>query len=250
MNTRKLKDLVNAALGSLGVRLVNARWGPRGMFEALRRARQRGVTVRQIIDVGAASGEWTRDCLRVFPDARYLLIEPIADHRCELEDLARRHPNVTVWAGAAGASSDRRTLFLHSDQSSIYESEFGSGDSGPGTVVEVRPLDSFLGSLLERPPDLIKADTQGFELEVLKGADRCLEHAQAVLLEVWFQRVYERAPLAHEVVSYLGDKGFQIYDLCTYVQRPLDGEFASSDILFARADSPLFRTVGWARRRS
>ena len=86
---------------------------------------------------------------------------------------------------------------------------------------------------------------RGFELEVLKGAGRCLDTTSLLLLEVFFQQVYQGSPLAHEVISFVGGLGSAICDVCTYSQRPLDGELAQSDILFARTESVLFSKKGW-----
>jgi hypothetical protein len=71
----------------------------------------------------------------------------------------------------------------------------------------VRTLDSFLGQPALHAPDLIKADVQGFELEVLRGATKCLETAKLLLLEVSYRRIYENLTLAHEVIGYVGRRG-------------------------------------------
>jgi hypothetical protein len=94
-------------------------------------------------------------------------------------------------------------------------------------------------------PDMIKADVQGFEIEVLKGAEKCLENTELLLLEVSYRRIYQNGPLAHEVISYVGSKGFRILDICTCIKRPFDGELIQSDILFAKDGSRLFEPEGW-----
>ena len=109
----------------------------------------------------------------------------------------------------------------------------------------MRTLDSFLEDETISAPDIIKADVQGFEMEVLKGAQSCLESAELLLLEVSYRQIYKNGPLAHELVSYVGARGFRIYDICSYTQRPLDGELAQSDILFAKDTSILFKHEGW-----
>lgn len=238
-----LHHTTNALLGALGLRIVNASWGPRGAIDSLRRARAGGVEVRQIVDVGASNGSWTRDCLTVFPEARYLLIEPLPVHARALASLCARHRNVQSWQGGLGSAPGQLELLTHGDQSSFLRSD-SFCDQRPHRV-EVRTLDSFLGSPLLQPPDLIKADVQGFELEVLRGAGKCLETAQLLLLEVSYRRIYENLALAHEVIGYVGGAGFRIYDICTYAGRPRDGELTQSDILFAAADSPLFANEAW-----
>ena len=233
----------NALLGSFGLKLVNARWGPRGAVDSLQRARTGGVDVRQVADVGASNGSWTRDCLAVFPDAHYLLIEPLPLHAAALASLHEQHPNVRFWQGGLASTSGELELLAHADQSSFLRSD-SFPDQRPHRV-EVRTLDSFLGGELLQAPDLIKADVQGFELEVLRGAKQCLETAQLLLLEVSYRRIYENLALAHEVIGHVGDAGFRIYDICTYAGRPSDGELTQSDILFAAEGSPLFANEAW-----
>jgi len=240
---RWLRETTNALLSPLGLRVVSTRWGPRGPMDSLRRARACGVDVRQIVDVGASNGTWTRECLGVFPDARYLLIEPRPAHAAILAALQRERPRVRIWQGALGASPTKLELRDHGDQSSFLPSDSFSTDRAER--VEVRALDSFLGTELLEPPDLIKADVQGYELEVLRGAPRCLETAKLLLLEVSYRRLYRNLPLAHEAIAHAASAGFRICDICTYAGRPADGELMQSDILFAPEGSPLFADESW-----
>jgi hypothetical protein len=60
------------------------------------------------------------------------------------------------------------------------------------------------------------------------------------LLEVSYRRIYKDLPLAHELIAFAGERGFRIYDICSYAGRPSDGELVQSDILFAPYSSPLF----------
>ena len=236
------RAIANRLLGTVGVRAVNAAWGPRGFAGALSRASRLGVHIDEIVDVGAASGEWTRECMAVLPNARYFLVDPLDENAVALRTLAAARRNVHCWIGALGASQGTMQLFVHGDQSSAYPSEFSRV---PGRDVSVRTLDSFLGREIHHPA-LIKADVQGHELEVLQGAERCLSTAVLVLLEVSFRRIYAGAPLAHEVIAFMGARGFRILDVCTYTQSPSDGELAQSDLLFARDGAPIFSREGYA----
>lgn len=232
------KAATNKLLNRLGLRVVSARWGPRGPWDALERARRHGIIPRQIVDIGASNGTWTRDCLRIYPDSRYFLVDPLSENVPHLKALESAQPNVRSWSGALGSAPATLELNTNGDQASFFKSE--SFPTLNITRVEVRCLDTFLGTELLQPPDFIKADVQGYELEVLKGASRCLTTTQLLLLEVSYRKMYEGLPLAHEVISAVGEWGFRIYDICTYAGRPSDGELVQSDILFAPASSPLF----------
>jgi FkbM family methyltransferase len=238
------RTAVNAIAALFGVRIVNAGWGPRGVFDTLRRAKSRAFAPALVFDIGASNGQWTRECLSTFPAARYILIDPLECNREPLKTMAAQDNRITVWCGAAGASPGRLQIYEHGDQSSVLASqEF----SGPLKSVEVGTVDLLFESQGSPAPVLFKADVQGYELEVLRGASRCLQSAEMLVLEVSYRRMYQDSALAHEIIAYVGDRGFRIYDVCSYLQRPADGELVQSDLVFVHESSPLFRYQGWDR---
>src|SRR5262249_48967350 len=134
--------------------------------------------------------------------------------------------------------------FEHGDQSSALASaEF----SGPRISVEMRTLDEIFQGAGAPRPVLLKADVQGYELEVLRGGPTCLQSVELMVLEVSYRRMYRESALAHEIIAFVGERGFRIYDVCSYLQRPADGALVQSDLLFVHESSPLFAYQGWDR---
>ena len=242
---RTTKKIINKLLGIMDLKIVNISQGPLGILEALRKVKKQGVVPHQIIDAGAAIGAWTRKCLELFPDAEYFLVDPLDENSAFLNELQQTNPKVKVWQGALGSRPGQLDLYVHGDQSSFFASEYGQSNETSTRTVQVRTLDSFMEDSTIQQPDMIKADVQGFEIEVLKGAEKCLENTELLLLEVSYRRIYWNGPLAHEVISYVGSKGFRFLDVCTYIKRPFDGELTQSDILFAKDGSRLFEPEGW-----
>ena len=99
--------------------------------------------------------------------------------------------------------------------------------------VPVVALDDYCAEAGLTRVDLLKIDTQGFELNVLTGAERLLRSGavRAVYLEVNFAPLYEGQPRADAVLAHLWDRG---YDLVTfYGQHYRRGRAAWTDALFA-----------------
>lgn len=241
------RNLVNRALRPAGVRVVNREWGPRGFAASFERLRAQGFAPEVILDIGAARGTWSAECMTVFPQARYYLLDALPENEAALRAFCAEQPRARFHIGALGAQAGEAEFRVHGDQSSFFDSEFDA--TGTKRVVSVETLDGLLEQGKIEAPDLLKADVQGFELEILRGGPRVLAKAQYVLLEVLFRQLYDGAPLAHEVIAAMGDWGFRIYDFCAYCQRPTDGELAYSDILFARVDAPVFEDEGYGTRR-
>lgn len=56
----------------------------------------------------------------------------------------------------------------------------------------------------------LKVDTQGFDLEVLKGAENTLESLRAVQLEASVRPIYKEMPGFREVLDYLMSRGYAL----------------------------------------
>ena len=242
---RLAKSAINKILSRMGLKMVNSCWGPCGFANTLKRIKEQNVIPRQIVDVGAARGEWYLECLSVFPEADYFLVDPLDENKDTLCKLEQDRHNIKMWSGALGPRTCQVPFYTHGDQSSFLESEYSKSDCARKKMTQVRTLDSFLEDGTIQKCDMIKIDVQGYELEVLKGAEACLKDTELLLIEVSFQQIYENSPLADEVISYASSKGFHIFDICSYATRPFDGKLAQSDMLFARKNSILFSDKGW-----
>jgi FkbM family methyltransferase len=237
-----LKSTLNALAARFGLRIVNARWGPRGFAAAFRLAHDAGFRPGGIVDLGAARGEWTVECMTIFPEARYLLVEPLPSNRERLDQFAAAHPNVRVHNGAVGATEGVVRLHEHGDQTSALTSADFAGE--PVEVAQ-RTLDALLQDAPLPSPLIVKIDVQGMETQVLAGASDTLARTDLLLVEVSFVEIYDGNCLAHDVIGMAAQSGFRIADICTYTQRPKDGLLAQSDLLFLRSKSGLFATKGW-----
>jgi hypothetical protein len=88
-------------------------------------------------------------------------------------------------------------------------------------------------------PLLLKLDVQGFELEVLAGAQSTLDRTEVVVSEVSLLPYNKGAPLMHEVIAYLAEREFLPYDICGGLRRTSDMALFQTDMIFARRGSEL-----------
>lgn len=77
---------------------------------------------------------------------------------------------------------------------------------------QMAPLDDVLSlpeySGIDTKDFLFVCDTQGFEIEVLRGAEQTLPKFKALILEVNKAELYENCPMIEEIDEYLGERGF------------------------------------------
>ena len=114
--------------------------------------------------------------------------------------------------------------------------------------VKTTTLDSFFSANPDLPrPDMIKLDTQGTELDILKGAVKCLETCSLVEAEVEFFPMYKDQPLFHDVMGFMLDQGFELLYLNrVFSQRRgfqgfSKGQITFGDALFVRREDRLDR---------
>ena len=114
----------------------------------------------------------------------------------------------------------------------------------PIVQVSVRRLDDLL-SEQPRHFNLLKVDVQGSELDVLSGAGLKLSQFEVIILEVSLIQMGV-APSFNEVMQYMHEKGYRLYDFLPMYYRPLDNALWQGDAFFVRNDSSLVSSREWA----
>jgi FkbM family methyltransferase len=109
-------------------------------------------------------------------------------------------------------------------------------------AIEVKLLSTTLDNMAFNVNfDFIKLDTQGSELDILKGGNKLVKYAKYILLEASIKPYNENAPLFNDMVEYLFSKGFHNYSIIeehnwTYSDDKLynRGDLFQVDVIFKR----------------
>ena len=116
-----------------------------------------------------------------------------------------------------GLGSKRGRQILFENEYSLMSSLLPLGPDGWGKIsnqreIEVSTVDRYC--LEHEIPfiDLLKSDTQGFDLEVIKGAQELLNarKIRLIYLELIFQKLYQGTPRIDELYRFISDQGFEL----------------------------------------
>jgi FkbM family methyltransferase len=220
---------------------------PPGQFIAtdykLARIRDRGLKIDVAIDGGAALGAFTEVLKAIYPDARIVMIEPREDARPSLASVARKFPGVTIVNKLIGSEVGEVEYFDANDRSSILPDHDGTS-FGVKKHAAMTTIDQLMEEMA-LTPDFIKLDVQGAELEVLAGATRSLSAASAVLMEVSMLEFQKGNPLLADVIKFMDERDFRVYDILALWHRPLDGALAQGDFFFLKNGHSLLADKRW-----
>ena len=257
-----LKAGVKRTLGLVGVEVRRKNPGgppapatggsPRcSLLGVLRQARAQGFVPATVIDVGAAFGWFANECHGVFPEAEYLLVEPLEEYGPHLDAFVGAHPSkVELVKAAAAARPGELTIHVHPDLmgSSLYLEEEVANVNGVPRTVKTVTLDDLADERKLRPPFLLKVDVQGAELDVLSGFEKHLQETEFILLEVSLFQFFEGGPQLHDVVEFMRSRGFVAYDIYDLQYRPLDGALSQVDVAFVKESGRFRRHHYYASR--
>jgi FkbM family methyltransferase len=238
----KAKRSVSSLIRRFGYEIVPREVAPT-MDAALARAGGR-IEVGTVIDVGASDGRWSREAMRHFPRARYLLVEAQEDaHGDALRRFAADHRGVEIAMAAAGDREGTVTFDV--------SSPFGGGVAparrdGGGSIVPMTTVDLEVKRRDLPPPYLLKLDTHGFEIPILDGASGTLAAASLLVIEAYNFDLGNGGVRFPELCRDLELRGFRPADLADPMWRPGDGFLWQMDLFFVKKDRPEFASNAYA----
>ena len=188
------------------------------LFEALR--------VNCVIDVGARHGEFGRLLRQHGYRGMILSFEPVHENVKVLRQVAERDAHWHVFPFALGSTPSQEMINVAaaSNYSSFLEvSEYGiSADAKMQTkeqmIVEVHRLDALFDEITAQIADpcvYLKMDTQGWDMEVFRGAAGCLGNICALQSELSLQPLYDNQTNWLDALGEFQAAGFEISNFFT-----------------------------------
>ncbi|MHB1286999.1 MAG: FkbM family methyltransferase [Leptospirales bacterium] len=186
------------------------------------------LDIKCVFDVGANKGQY-RDFLRNDIGYKGLILsfEPVHHLSEILEERAKKDPNWKVFNKALGSQNEIVSIniskgnTLHSFLEPIQSQPDSKWFEEHNRVIRkeeviVQTLDSFLKEFnLDTSLNhaFLKMDTQGFDLEVLKGAEESLSKIAALQTEISVLPIYQKMPDYFHTINTLNLHAFYITGL-------------------------------------
>ena len=179
----------------------------------LSKLKELGFNPNTILDIGAHTGQFYGWAKNVWPEAFIWMIEANNCHENALKNLVSS--NNDRYIIATMGDKERKVNFYtrkdkpHTEGASYYK-EANYWDI-PQLVMEIpknlQTLDNIFTE--ESSFDLIKIDTQGSELDIIKGGLGICKKSSYIILEVATIEYNIGAPTESEVISFMDSIGFK-----------------------------------------
>lgn len=204
------------------------------------------LAINCVLDVGANRGQFVHGIRNAGYTGRVISFEPVTG--CYDSLVRQTDDKWQVLQLALGCENcDRMINITHKNVlSSFLEPNEYSGERFRQSanveqteMVKMVRLDSVLIDLLHDIPEprvFLKIDTQGFDLEVLKGACGCLDVIYGLQSEIACKAIYRDMPTHIESLAYIDSLGFEITHIFPLAHDKNDLSLLEFDGVFRRRD--------------
>lgn len=162
---------------------------------------------KNIIDIGANVGLWSIAFKTVFSKANFYLIEPNSNHNKFLRYISRNIYNYVLFS-KKGMVNFYYTEHFNGTGNSIYK----ENSKIPFRKYKVKSttLDYLLYRKFKNENiDLIKIDTQGSELDILKGSKKILRNTKNIIIEISETNYNYKKDLKSKIFKFLQQSKFK-----------------------------------------
>jgi FkbM family methyltransferase len=177
-----------------------------------------GKAPTTVIDAGANVGQTALRFSRFFPEATIYSFEPVKDTFRQLVERCASSRNIECIHAALGEGAAEILISLNANSelnSLLDEVDCQAPDTGDHERVSVQRLDEFARERGIECIDLLKMDTEGYEIHVLRGAARMLADGavRAVFAECGFLHGDKRKVHFADLDLHLSSNGFRFSGL-------------------------------------
>ena len=159
--------------------------------------------IKIVFDIGANIGQSVFDYAEHFKNAKIYSFEPVKSTFHELAKNTNKYTNVQIYNIGFGVEKKQQLINLISDSRS-NSIKFHT-DSQNKELIEIDTIDNFSSTNSITQLDFVKIDTEGYEIEVLKGSENLLKHQRIhfILTECEISKSEEHYTGLSELCLYL-----------------------------------------------
>lgn len=165
-----------------------------------------------VLDIGAHHGEFYLQCKNTFPECVVISIEGNTDCADILQSI---NPNCII--SLLGKDTVKTVFYkqknnLQCTGSSLYRELTHHFDDN-SVIKEERTLSTLDMLLPAAAFDLVKIDTQGSEVDIIKGGINLISKSKGVILEISQVPYNQGAPLKEEVIQFMESINFKAVEI-------------------------------------
>ena len=193
---------------------------PRPMKKEDRFIRSLNLSSKVVYDVGGFEGQFAAAFARLAgPTGTVIVFEPNPVNRTYIDRIVSLNgfQNVRVLPIALGAVHSSATMVVPQHERSMgtldttIAAQIAESGDAETFSVDIQPLDALIADEKLPPPDFIKIDVEGFEVEVLNGMAETLRRGHpAVFVELHGVTPEQQLEIAQQVIEFLTSLGYQL----------------------------------------
>jgi len=175
------------------------------IIELLHDLQKRGMTFKNVYDIGACNGSWSRWIKQTLPDSKFYLFEANSHY---LSDLIITGNSFFINV----LSNEGREFVDFYPGCNTGDSYYKETTTWYDEQKPVRMTCTTLDNLIEEKnlpiPNLLKIDTQGSELDILSASKKLLGKTELILCEMPIIEYNSGAPNISEYLNFFRDHDY------------------------------------------
>lgn len=201
------------------------------------------LNISGVIDVGANEGQFAERIQATSYKGSIYSFEPLPNCYQQLSHKAEGDSNWKTFQMALGSGNGTTDLNVTdgSKFSSVHSpNEYAAKRFGDWVEVKdteevmIRRLDTVLSHIPSEERLYLKMDTQGYDLQVFRGAEGLMDQIICVQSELAWRPLYEDMPLWRETMDELEGEGYSLVDLWPISKDRASYQLVEADGLFVR----------------
>lgn len=199
--------------------------------------------VNKVLDVGANVGQYSKKIREIGFKGEIRSFEPLSTAYKELEKASAKDDKWKIYNFALGDKEESAEINIskNSYSSSLLDITPTHIQGAPNSIYEsketisVKTLNGIFDELVDdKEVVFLKLDVQGFEENVIKGANKVLKRIKGIQIEMSLTELYKGEMLYREVIDLLESLGFNLYSFENGFYDYQSGRLLQVDGLFFR----------------